>query len=124
METTPTMPVDCVSGCGGGSEIFIAAASLVVSLAAAFLALKAWRVSVEQRDMQRDEHKALMHELNARADLEAELHLMGSDDEEQWVESSKFPRGPRDRHGEHRDEARRARTRESGGAHGRRDPLV
>jgi hypothetical protein len=85
------MNVNCVEGCGDSLAIIcLAVASVVVSLAAAVLAYKAWRVSVEQRNMQKVEHDALLTRLSAVALLAVEAHLLDDDSRDQRVEVDRF----------------------------------
>jgi hypothetical protein len=83
--------VECVKGCGESfAVIALAVASVIASVVAVVLAYRAWKTSVEQRDMQRVEHNALLEELSAYALLDVDVSLMGDDSRDQQVESSRF----------------------------------
>jgi flagellar basal body-associated protein FliL len=80
--------VNCVEGCGDSLAIvMVAIVSLIVSFVAAVLAYKAWRTSVEQRNMQEVEHDALLDQLSAVALLDVEMHLLSDDSRDRQVDA-------------------------------------
>jgi hypothetical protein len=77
-------PVECVAGCGGTDWLTVV--GVLLAAAALIFAVLAWRVSSKQLELQETEHRAFLNQINARAGLFAEIHLMEKDEEIQDAE--------------------------------------